>query len=140
MSSRVNGKTRSVPGGLAIGAGISVAITLLSAVGTAKLLSAEILHWEKIGYIIMGTLFIAAYLGAVTAYNRIRHQRLLVCVMSGLVYFALLLSLTTLFFGGQYDAVGICAVLVFWGSFGAGVLGGRTRGGDLRRKKHGRRR
>lgn len=119
-----------MPGGLAVGAGVSLGVTLLFALVLAKLVDSERMAFESIGYGIMALLLAASFLGALTAFGRIRRQRLLVCGLSGLVYFGLLLSITALFFGGQYDGVGVTALLVLAGCMSAGLLGLRQgRGG-----------
>ena len=48
---------------------------------------------------------------------------------SGLVYFVTLLAITALFFGGQYEAVGVTGLLVFGASTAVGLL--KTQGGKL---------
>ena len=140
VNPKMTGRTRSVPAGLAFGAMISIGVTILIAVVLAKLVDMERLAWERVGYGIMILLFLASFSGAVASYFRIKRQRLIVCMMSGVVYFALLLSVTALVFGGQYEAVGVTAVLIFGGSACAGILGLSPGGGGGRRKmrKHHR--
>lgn len=109
------GKTSSIPGGLAAGAGVSVITTMAISVLLAALLDRGTMSWESAGYGILIMLMLSAFLGAITAYGRIRRQRLLVCLMSGMVYFGILLAVTALFFGGQYQATGVTGLLVAGG-------------------------
>lgn len=126
----------SLPGGLSIGAAVSMGITLIAAALLAKLVDMEKLPWEKIGYGIMVTLLAASFLGAAAAYGRVKRQRLMVCLLSGVAYYGLLLALTALFFGGQYEAMGVTGALILAGSGTAGLLGLREgRGGKHRRIK-----
>jgi len=112
----------SAAAGLALGGGVSLLITLLSAAVLAWMVDKERLAWEKIGYGIMVTLLLASMLGARFAYSRVKRQPLLICALSGVVYLGLLLSITALFFGGQYDGAVITSVLILGGSLAAGLL------------------
>lgn len=125
---KVTGRAMSMQGGLAMGAGISTLITLLFVLVLAKLVDSERLPWEHVGYGIMLTLITASFLGAYCASKRIKRLHMLVCLTSGSIYFAILLSITALFFGGQYEAVGITALLVLSGCLSAALLSlGRTK-------------
>lgn len=127
---KATGRAMSMQGGLALGAGISTLVTLLLAIILAKLIDSEKLPWENVGYGIMITLIGASFLGAYCASKRIKRLHMLVCLTSGGIYFAVLLSMTALFFGGQYEAVGITALLVLAGCISAGLLSlGRTKSG-----------
>ena len=120
---KATGRTSSVPAGLALGAGVSAVVTGLMTAALAGLLNQETIPWETVGYGILIMVMLSAYLGALTAWSKIRRQRLMICMMSGLVYFGMLLSVTALFFGGQYQAVGVTALLVAGGSGCAAVTG-----------------
>lgn len=123
-----------MPAGLVFGAAISLGVTLLAAAVLAKLVDMEKLAWENIGYGIMILLLLASFSGAMAAFAKIKRQRMLVCAISGAVYFGILLSITALFFGGQYDSVGVTAALVLAGSIAAGLLGLRDGGNRKGRK------
>ncbi len=112
----------SVPMGLALGGGCSLLITILSAALLAWMVDREKLAWEDIGYGIMVTLLLASVLGARLAYGRIKRQQLLVCTLTGVVYLGMLLSITALSFGGQYDGALVSAVLILGGSGAAGLI------------------
>lgn len=114
---KVTGRASSIPAGLAAGASVSMAITGALTLWMALLLEKEAISWDTAGYGIMIMILLSAFFGALTACGRIRHQRLLVCLMSGGLYFAILLSITALFFGGQYQAVGVTALLIAGGCF-----------------------
>lgn len=136
VNHKVTGKASSVPAGLALGGAVSLAMTLTLAALIARLVSTEVLPEEKIGYGVMGLLFISAFGGALMANNRIKRQKLLVSALAGGVYWAMLLSITALFFGGQYEAVGVTALVVMGGSLVTAFLGQRPgRGGKHRKPK-----
>lgn len=127
------GRTSSVPGGLAAGAMVSTILTALITAVLAVLLDKEIIRWENVGYGVLAMVMLSAFCGAVTANAKIRRQRFLVSLMSGLVYFGILLSITALFFGGQFEAVGVTGLLVAGGCACAALpSGGQGRRGYSR--------
>ena len=94
---------------------VNIVITVSLGAIFAKLVDAEKMAWENIGYGIAGLILLASFCGAATAFSKIRRQRLAVCFGSGALYLGILLGTTALFFGGQYEAVGVTAALVFGG-------------------------
>lgn len=134
INKKTTGQTKSIPAGLALGAVASLIVTLLIAVLMAILLDQEIIAWSRIGYGIMVLIFASSFTGAIVAVNSIRRQRLLVSLLSGFVYFGILLSITALFFGGQYEAVGVTAVLILGGCGTAGILNSGEKGRGKQRK------
>ncbi|MEE0111040.1 MAG: TIGR04086 family membrane protein [Oscillospiraceae bacterium] len=130
------GRALSMPAGLTLGAMTSLGLTLLIAAILAKLIDAEKLPWENVGYGVMLLLLVSSFLGAIVSYGKVKRQRLAVCLMSGAVYFGLLLCMTALFFGGQYEAVGVTAALVLGGSGTAGLIGLREKRGGNHRKRN----
>lgn len=139
LNQKTTGRAMTIPGGLALGAAVSLGITLLVSAFLAWLVDSEKLPWENIGYGIMFLLLLSSFLGAMAAYVKVKRQRLMICMMSGVLYFGILLSITALFFGGQFEAVGITAALVLGGSAAAGLLGlhGEQGGrGGRKRRRH----
>lgn len=134
---QATGRARSVPAGLAAGAGVSVLVTLLGTALLAKLLDTQTVQWEAVGYGILTMVMLAAMLGSITAMKQIRRQAGIVCMLSGFVYWGILLSITALFFGGQYEAVGVTLLLIIGGSGCAFLLHVRQAGGGkgTRRKR-----
>lgn len=131
---KVTGKAMSIPAGLALGGLGSLAVTLIFSAVLAKLVDAEAVAEESIGYGVMAILLLASFAGAMVSFRRIKRQRLLVCMLSGVVYFGILLSITALFFGGQYEAVGVTGLLVLCGSATAALLGVREKRGGRKQK------
>lgn len=99
------GKAVSIPGGMAISAAVSILTTLIMSAAVASFLNTEKITWEQAGYWIMGMLFSAAFLGGKCSISVIKRQRLAVSIMSGLLYWGLLLCITALFFGGSFEAI-----------------------------------
>lgn len=134
FNQKTTGRAASMPGGLAFGAAVSVGVTILAASLLAWMLDREILGQNQIGYGIMVLLLLASFLGAMGAFAKIKRQRMLVCLASGILYFGILLSCTALFFGGQYSGVGVTALLITAGAIAAGLLGLRSENRRKNRK------
>lgn len=132
---KVTGTASSIPAGLALGAAVSLAITLAGAWIFAYLIAGEILKESSIGYCAMAIILLASVVSAAVAVGRIKRRRVYICGLSGLIYFGILLSMTALFFGGQYQAVGITALLILAGSGAVALLGLRGEGTASHRKK-----
>lgn len=134
VNQKPTGRATSMPAGLLFGAVVSMGMTLLAVSLIAKLVSSEYMKETQIGYGIMVALLAAAFVGALAAIGRIKRRRLMVCALSGLIYYLILLSITALFFGGQYEAVGVTGILVLGGSLLAAMTGGRSNRGGKRKK------
>lgn len=138
---QMNGRASSIPAGLGAGASVSMLITLAGTAVLAKMLDAETIQWESIGYGILIMIMLSAMLGSLIAMQKVKRQFALVCLMSGFVYLGILLSITALFFGGQYEAVGVTLLLIVAGSGCAFLLtlqGGRGGSTKHRRQQHTR--
>lgn len=128
------GTAVSVPAGLALGAVVSLSITIgLSAI-IALLAEKEIIPENTIGYGVMILLFLAATAGTATANGKIKRRKLLVSALSGVVYYVILLSITALFFGGQYQGMGATALMVLAGCGLQLFTGQQGRGGQKHKR------
>ena len=139
MNRKVTGTAASLPVGLAVGAVVSSAVTAAGSALAAKLVLGGSIPEGAIGYCAMVILLLASALGAWTAAGRIRHRRLYVCMLSGAVYYGCLLMLTALFFGGQYQGMGVTALVVLAGCVTAALLEKKGKGkpsGAGKRSKH----
>ena len=129
MSGKWNsGRAMSIPKGLALGNGISLGLTVLLSLGLAGLISRERLRWEQIGYGIFIILFFSALLGAAVSVNAVKRQRLMIAMSAGVLFWATLIALTALFFGGQYDGMLVTGLIILAASGTVALLG-------LRREK-----
>lgn len=125
----------SIPLGLALGAGTSLAVAFLGTALLAWLIGNERLPEERMSIAVPAVLLVAGIVGAWMAASKTKHKRLPVCLGSGLVFFLVLLSLTALFFGGQYEGLMINGAAVLLGSGVMALLGLRGQRGNSRRRK-----
>lgn len=132
------GRAVSMPAGLSMGALFAVIWTILGAVIVGKLVDSETIPESAIGYGSAVILLTASFGAAMVAFGRIKRQRALVCMAAGGIYFLLLLSVTALFFGGQYTGMGVTALLILAGS-GTALLLGLNGGGGKRHRTYKKR-
>ena len=116
------GKSISVPAGLSLSLTGNVIITAITTTILAKLLNNMMITWEETGYWIMVMLLIASFVGSKLAIITIKSQRYLIGLMSGVLFWAFLLCITALFFGGQYCSIPETGVLILSGSITAALV------------------
>ena len=127
VNRKVTGTAVSMPMGIGIGCGISMILTILGAGLAAKLISAEVLRENAIGYGAMMIILISSIAGAGIAVNKVKKRMLQVSVLVGMFYYALLLAMTALFFGGKYQGMGVTALLVMAGCGVVVLMAGREK-------------
>lgn len=133
LNKKVTGKAVGMPMGILIGVLVSVAITLVCSAVLAWLIGAEKMRVDSVGYGAAVVLFLASFIGALTAVTRIKRLRTQVCLITGGIYYLVLLATTALFFGGQYQGMGVAAIFVIIGSELTALLGIREK--KLRKSK-----
>ena len=105
-----------LPVGIGLALLVSFLITLAGSAVTALLVSSEKIGQGAIGYASMMILALASLLGAWIAVVLVKRLRLQVAMLFGGCYYLLLLAMTALLFGGQYQGMGITAIIIFAGS------------------------
>jgi len=120
---KVTGKASSMPTGLAIGVASSLGMTGLGASILAKLIASETVAELGIGYGVMLILLFSSVTGSFIAFKKIKHRRMTVCVLTGLIYCCVLLSVTAACFGGRYTGVHVTALVIMSGCVSVGILG-----------------
>lgn len=128
------GRAVPMPAGLLTGILSSLALTLAGAATIAKLMDMEIMKQQQTGYAVMVLLIAASWLGSWVSFRKIKRQKVRVCLMSGICFYGILLMMTALFFGGQYDGAGETALLVLCGSLLAILL--KFHEGNGRKRRH----
>ncbi len=112
VSQKMNGRAMSLPGGVLIGSLSALGWTVVVSVILAKLIEMGTLHENAVGYGSMIILLTASMLGSRIAWGKVKRQRAAVCFSTGGIYLLMLMATTVLFFGGQYEAVGVTTFLV----------------------------
>ncbi len=132
---KVTGTASSMAGGLAIGEMVSLLVTMVGAILAGNLVGKEMIPQQSIGYCAMVILVLASASGTLMAVKRIKRRRLFVCGIMGLIYYGSLLAITALFFGGQYQGMGVTALLVCGGCGTVALAGARSKRGGRNRKR-----
>lgn len=111
---RTQGKVRSVPVSMLLSVGGELPLMIILCWVLAKLIDTELIPETTLPYGVWGILLISSFTGAQIACKRVGKYKLLCCLLSGCVFMGSLLSMTALFFEGQYDAVGgtVSAILL----------------------------
>lgn len=125
LNRKVTGAATTIPSGIALGLLVSLAVTLLGAALTAYLVSAEKIGENGIGYSAMIILALGSAAGAWLSMSKIKRLRMQICLLTGICYYLLLLAMTALFFGGQYEGMGVTALAVLGGCGAVAILGAR---------------
>lgn len=112
---KVKGTAMGIPGGLGLGIVASLLITFAGAAVTAWLIASEKIGEGTAGYAVMVILALASATGSLVAVHLVKRLRLQVCMLTGGCYYLTLLALTALLFGGQYQGMGVSAVIVLGG-------------------------
>lgn len=122
-SSRPTQKTEfTMPLGLGTGTLICIIITLAGAMLIATLVNGERISEEAIPYGVMILVLAASVSGAAVSAFCVKKSYLVVCLLTGICYFAVLLATTALFFGGEYRGIGATAAIILAGSGGTALI------------------
>lgn len=127
LNGKVTGRAMTMPAGIAVGCGAAMLVTAAGSALVAKLISDEVLVDTAIGYGAMFIVLLASALGAAVSAAKVKRRRLQVCLLSGIVYYGMLLGMTAMFFGGQYQGMGVTALLVLAGTGTVILLGTREK-------------
>lgn len=125
---KVKGTAVSIPIGVTAGICTSLLITFASSAALTWLALEGKVSDRMVGYIVMGILLVASVIGALFSAVRIQRRWILVSLLTGGLYYLILLVGTAVFFGGNYRGIGVTGVLVLVGSLIAGCLGLRSNG------------
>lgn len=119
---KATGRAMGMPLGTVIGGSVGFLITLILSAVLAWMLQGEYMSVDHIGYGSMAVLLVSSAAGAFAAQRLVKHRKLPVCLVSGAVYYAMLLATTALFFGGQYQGMGVTLAVVAAGAGSIGLL------------------
>ena len=130
-----NKKSMGIPAGLALGLLASLIITLSGAGIGAWLIADEIIGEESAAVTAAITQLLSAAMGAVIARLCVGKLRLQVCMLSGSVYYLMLMGITALFFEGSYQGLLLTALMVLIGCSIAAFFPGKKSQSSHRRKR-----
>ncbi len=129
------GRATTMPIGIAIGILVSTALTLILSGVLAWLVLGEKVSDKSMGYGIILILLLASVAGATLSIKTVKHRKMFAGMATGIGYLSVLLMCTALFFGGQYQGVGVTAAVVLSGSLATGLISARERKSGKKRTK-----
>lgn len=116
INRKPTGRASSIPAGITMGVISAVIVLIAGSCITATLVNMEKLKTDHIGYAVLIVTLGSAWISAVISSKKIKRMKLMICMTSGICYFAMLIIVTGLMFGGQYSGVGETLLLVLCGS------------------------
>ena len=111
-----SGTALSLPGGIAAGLAVSILVAVICCGVLAYLILNEKMDEGSVGYGAMVILVMSSGLGTWVATKCIKSRQLFVCGLFACCYFLTLLSVNALFFGGQYQGMGVTAGMIMAGT------------------------
>ena len=134
---KLTARAMTIPAGLAASIGAALALTAACSGIAAWLILRGIVPEGAIGYLAMVIRVMSSAVGAIVAAGTIQRLRVQMCLAAAGGYYLSLLAVTAVFFGGQYQGVGVTALMVLCGSVLVILLapGGKNRAGCRRRRK-----
>ena len=127
----------TVLGGILTALIISVLTTLLGTAVSAYLIHTEMISQESMGAAVITVLAISAASGAAGAIYKVKRLKMQMCLLLGASYYLLLLSITALFLGGQYDGIAAAGLSILMGCGAVAILNviPGKKGNSYKRKK-----
>lgn len=89
--------------GVGIGVGVSLLITMLLCACTATMIDKQIVSTQWSGGAALVVHLIAAFVGCMIAAKIAGKRRMIVCILTGIVYFLTLMAVSAAIYGGQYE-------------------------------------
>ena len=129
-----SGRAMSMPAGITVGVGVSLAVMLAGAALLAWLISSERMDMNHVGYGTAVLHILASAVGSVVGWNAVKHRHLMVSGICCAGYYAALL-LIALLFGGQFAGMGVTALTVLVGGGIPLIFGLMGNRGGVRKRK-----
>lgn len=124
---KVTGTAMPMALGLALGVGIALLVLTISVALIAWMALGEKIPVPAVGYTAMAAHLLSVCVGGFVASAAIKHRKMIVCLIVGGAYYLCLIGCTAMFFGGQYNGLGVTLLIVAGAS---GLIGWLTSRGD----------
>lgn len=113
----------SAAGAVTLGLGVGFALLLIGSAVLAWLIISQKLDIQTMGFGAGLIMVLASAAGAWSAAAAAGTKRLQIIGIFAAVFFALLLSVTALLFGGQYSGIAVYGICILGGAGGVALLG-----------------
>lgn len=118
-----NGKASTVASSMVMAGLTSMFTTIIATAVITNFIHTEKIAWNHAGYWIMVMLFISSFIGGKYAIYAAQMPKMIISLMSGLLYWGLLLCITAIFFGGNFESVWETAGVILAGCGCSALLG-----------------
>ena len=108
-------KERSILSAVCIGVLISISVMLIGVFIVSLLILNETVTNSTTGYLVMADILISTMVGSIGAIGVAKRKLAIVALCSSLIYMLSLISLTAVFYDGQYSGVPATLLLVMCG-------------------------
>jgi putative membrane protein (TIGR04086 family) len=132
MALKKKGNLSGIPVGLGMGLLTGIIVTLVGSMVIASLIAAEKMEMRQMFYGVAVVVLLSAFVGSLAAAALAGEKRLLICAISGCVYFVTMLCVSALVFDGIYENVWSTGLLILAGSMAAGFVGIRRKNSHYR--------
>lgn len=139
INQKVTGTAKSMPIGLLYGWIAEIGISSLCCFILSAMIIRGTIQWNGVGYVIIGILIAASYVGALVSFHFIKRRRLLVCGLSGTLFLCTLVCASVLLFNSDFSSLGVSCALVLCGCMLEIVLGKQNAVRSYKKKKKTRR-
>ena len=136
VKTKQSGRAMSMTSGILVGTITALITGIIGICITAKLIEMEIIAYQKIGYGALITLVVSSWIGSITSIKRVKRQKNIAAILTGLCYYGLLLVIVAAFFGGEYNGVAETGLLILCGNILSILFesGNKNRGNRIRKK------
>lgn len=103
--------------GALIGIATALIVTIVCTAIFAWLIHSEMIGERSVGYCVIATLLCSSFAGVCVTVKKAKHNNLVVCIISGMGYYAAMFIITALFYNGRFTGIVQTGLLVLAGSF-----------------------
>lgn len=119
VNRKITGKETSLLKSLLKGTAAGIILTLAGCALMSRLIVGEVLKDTSIGYCATGILVISSYAAAVVAMRAAKEKTAVISLISGLIYYGILLLVNAFCFRRGYEGLPVTALLILAGTGGA---------------------
>lgn len=126
MSKKEYRNTMSIPAAVGVGTVISTIVMLIGAIVITLLISNELISDQSMDYGVLALTMLSAILGCSVSNVVAKRRLLIVSVCTAVTFLLVLISITAIFYGGQYSAIPVMAQVILGGGVSSVLIIGKT--------------
>lgn len=115
-------KDISLPFAVCAGTGVGVLVMVIGVFLITLLIHNETIESNSIGYFVLADTFISAMLGCITSIIIAKRKMLIISLLTSIAIMVVFVSITALFFGGQFSGVPVTFVVIIGAGISAALI------------------